>query len=112
MKESEREEARHWLEALARLYEQNGVAIREIASLDTEKTPQAWDKAFSNANVSVLMTTIEPIKKLPKPKHKELRKVKRDYTDLVKACLHVGHLYLKSYYAGGLSRWTFSKMIF
>jgi len=112
MKESEREDARHWLEAFIPLYERNESAINEIASLNNESPPQDWDKAFSNENVSALMATIEPTKKLPKPKHKELRKVKRDYTDLVKTCLHVGHLYLKSYYAGGLSRLTFAKMIY
>jgi hypothetical protein len=112
MKESEREEARHWLETFTPLYERNESVITEIASLNDKSAPQNWDKAFSNENVSTLMTSIEPINALPKPKYKELRKLRGDYTGLVKACIHVGHLYLKSYYAGGLSRLTFSKMVF
>ena len=112
MKESEKEEARHWLEGLTRLYEQNEVAIREIASLRLESSPQDWDKAYSNANVSTLISAIQPIKELPKPKPKELRKLKECYTDLVSTCLKAGHLYLKSYYAGDLSRVRYSQMIF
>ena len=112
MKESEKEEARRWLEGLTRLYEQNEVAIREIASLRLESSPQDWDKAYSNANVSTLISAIQPIKELPKPKHKELRKLKECYTDLVATCLKAGHLYLKSYYAGDLSRFRYSKMIY
>lgn len=112
MKESEREEARRWLEGLTRLYEQNEVALREIASLNTESSPEDWDKAFSNENAAALMNAIEPIKELPKPKNKELRKLKDCYRDLVSTCLKAGHLYLKSYYAGDLGRVRYSQMIF
>jgi hypothetical protein len=57
------------------------------------------------------LTSIEPVKNLPKPKYKELRKLRSDYTNLVANCLKAGHLYLKSYYAGGLSRLTLAKMV-
>ena len=112
MKDSEKEEASHWLEKLTRLYEKNRVAITEIASLRTESPPQDWDKAYSNANVRALVSAIETIKELPKPKPKELRKLKDCYRDLVATCLKAGHLYLKSYYAGDLSRLRYSQMIF
>ncbi|MFC1957011.1 hypothetical protein ACFLVY_01780 [Chloroflexota bacterium] len=112
MKDSEREAAKHWLEALTPLYEKNEAAIHEIASLNTESPPQDWDQAFSNENVSVLTTSIKPVKKLPKPKHKELRKLRNDYKNLVADCIKAGHLYLKSYYAGGWSRLTLAKMVF
>ena len=59
-------------------------------------------QAYSNANVRTLMSAIEPIKELPKPKPKELRKLKECYTDLVACCLKAGHLYLNAYYAGDL----------
>ncbi len=112
MKESEKEEASHWLEKVAHLYERNSVAIGEIANLNTESSPQDWDKAFSNENVAVLMSAIEPMKELPKPKNRELDKLKECYTDLVASCLKAGHLYLKSYDAGDLSRVGYSQMIY
>lgn len=112
MKESEKEEARHWLAVLTRLHEQNEVAICEIANLRAESPPQDWDKAYSNANVRTLMSAIESIKELPKPKPKELRKLKERYTDLVAFCLKAGHLYLNAYYAGDSSRLQHSKMMF
>ena len=112
MKESEKEEARHWLAMLTRLHEQNEVAICEIANLRAESPPQDWDKAYSNANVRTLMSAIEPIKELPKPKPKELRKLKECYTDLVACCLKAGHLYLNAYYAGDFSRLRRSKMMY
>ena len=40
MKESEKEEARRWLEGLIRLYEQNESAFREIAGLDHKSAMQ------------------------------------------------------------------------
>ncbi len=112
MKDSEKEEASHWLEKLTRLYEKNRVAITEIANLNTESSPEDWDKAFSNENVAALMSATEPIKELPKPKNKELRKLKDCYRDLASTCLKAGHLYLKSYYAGDLSRGRYSQMIY
>ena len=112
MKDSEKEEASHWLEKLTGLYEKNRVAITEVASLNTESSSKDWDKAFSNENAAALMNAIEPIKELPKPKNKELRKLKDCYRDLASTCLKAGHLYLKSYYAGDLSRLRCSQMIF
>jgi len=111
MKESEKEEARHWLEELTRLYEQDEVVIREIASLRPESSLQDWDKAYSNANVRALMSAMQPIKELPKPKPKELRKLKECYTDLVTFCLKAGHVYLNAYDAGDFSRSRRSKMM-
>jgi hypothetical protein len=112
VKDSEKEEARRWLEGLTRLHEQNEVVIREIATLGPESTPQDWDKAYSNANVRALMGAIHPVKELPKPKQKELRKLKQCYTDLVSACIKAGHLYLKAYYDEHLGRIDYHKMIF
>jgi hypothetical protein len=111
MKDSEKEEARSWLERLTHLYEQNEVAIREIAGLQPESSQQEWDKTFSNANVSALIGAIEPTKSLPRPKPKELRKIKKCYTDLVACCLKAGHLYLKAYYAGDFSCLRRSQMM-
>jgi len=112
MKESEKKEARHWLAVLTRLYEQNEVAIRDTANLDTESSPQDWDKAFSNVNVRALISAIHAVKELPKPKQKELRKLQQCYTDLVSACIKAGHLYLKAYYDKHLGRIDYHKMIF
>ena len=112
MKDSEKEEVSHWLEKLTGLYEKNRVAITEIASLNTESSPEDWDEAFSNENAAAPMNAIEPIKELPKLKNKELRKLKDCYRDLVSTCLKAGHLYLKSYYAGHLGRVRASQMIF
>ena len=58
------------------------------------------------------MSAIQPIKELPKPKHKELRKLKECYTDLVATCLKTGHLYLKAYYDKHLGRIDYHKLIF
>ena len=52
------------------------------------------------------------LKKLPKPKPKELRKLKQSFTDLINTCLQAGNLYLKAYYAKDLNRLKYSKMIF
>jgi len=112
MKDSEKEEARRWLAVLTRLYEQNEVAIRDTANLDTESSPQDWDKAYSNANVRALISAKYAVKELPKPKQKELRKLKQCYTDLVSACVGAGHLYLKAYYDEHLGRIDYHKMIF
>jgi hypothetical protein len=112
MKGLEREEARNWLEAFTPLYQRSEAVIREISSLRTDSPPQNWDEAFSNENVSILMTTIEPINELANPKYKELGKLREDYTGLVKTCSYVRQLYLKSYYAGGLSRITLTKMVY
>jgi hypothetical protein len=111
MKESEREEAGQWLELLMPLYERSEAAIREIAGLDNESTAQDWDKAFSNVNCSTLLSTMEPLEKLPKPKYKELRKLKSDYKNLVKDCIGAGNMYLKSYYAGSIKRMTLATMV-
>lgn len=112
VKESEKTEARIWAMKLMSLWEQTEVPIRAIAKLETKSSVQDWDKAFSNENSAALMNAIEPAKELPRPKQRELRKLKGCYTDLLATCLKVGHLYLKSYYAGNLSRFGYSKMIF
>ena len=114
MKESEKEEARRWLEGLIRLYEQNESAFREIAGLDHKSAMQDWDKAYSNENVRNLLSAKQVLEEevFPKSKHKDLNKLRNCFSHLVSACCGAGTVYLKSYYAGNISRKAHAGMVY
>jgi hypothetical protein len=112
MPKEEVEDARRWLNKLIQIYDRTKSVINEIVELDMDSDARDWNRVFSNENVLVLTQAIEPIKDLPKPKQKKLRKLKQDYIDLLQCCLKAGHLYLKAYYNGHLSRLNYSKLIY
>lgn len=114
MNEDEKEEARRWLESLIRLYKQNESAFHEIASLDHKSVLQDWDKVYSNENARNLLRAKQILEEevLPKSKHKSLKKLRGCFSRLVTTCCTAGTLYLKSYYAGDISRKRHAEMIF
>jgi hypothetical protein len=112
LKESEKEESRIWLKTLTSLIQQADPAIRAITSLHIESTPDDWAKAFCADNIFDLMTARQRITEIPKPNAKELRKLEKLYSDLIKACLLARDCFVNACEAEGKSKFKNAQVIY
>ena len=110
MKESEKEESRVHINVLWESYKNTELAMREIVSIVNK--PDNWTSAFSDDNVWALMTAVQPLKNLSKPKSRELRKLLKTYEDLINVRLLARHYYLAFKNSGNMSKIQLSKIIY
>lgn len=88
MKDVDREETERWLKAFMPLYEQAAALIHKIAKIDADGMPT--DLATLVEGNEKLPPILKSVKELPKPKEKELRKLKKDFQDVLDACIKAG----------------------
>ena len=85
MKEAVREETERWLKGFMPLYQQAATLIHKIAKFDAEGLPTDLPTLL-DGNVK-LPPILKSVKELPKPKEKELRKLKKDFENVLDACI-------------------------
>lgn len=88
MKEVDKEETERWLKAFMPIYEQSATLIYKIAKIDAEGLPA--DLPTLMEGNAKLPTILKSVKDLPKPKEKELHKLKKDFENVLDACIKAG----------------------
>ena len=86
MKEADREEAVRWLKTLMPWHEQAAAVVRRITKVDADGMLVSDLEDFSEAIVR-LPPILVILKKMPKPRDKELRKYKKEFEGSLDACL-------------------------
>jgi len=85
MKEADREETERWLRAFMPIYEQSAALIHRIAKFDGEGLPA--DLPTLVEGNTKLPLILKSVKEMPKPEEKELRKLKKDFENVLDACI-------------------------
>ncbi len=85
MKEEDKEKTEHWLQEFMTLYKQADTLIHKIAEVDADGTPT--DLTTLLEGYEKLPPILKSVKEIPKPKEKELRKLKRELQDILDACI-------------------------
>lgn len=85
MKGTDKKEEEQWLQAFMLLYEQAAPLIRASATLDADGLPGNL-KSLVEANEK-LRPILQSVKKMRKPKRKELRNIKKDFERALSICL-------------------------
>lgn len=86
MKEAAREEAGRWLETFMPLCEQASVFIHSVTdNVDTDGLPT--DLAVLPEVILRLSPILKSIREMPKPRAKELRRLKKDFKLTLDACI-------------------------
>lgn len=79
------EEQGQWLRVFMPLYEQVAPLIRDIAKLDTNNQPADLSTLLEGGQK--LPPILESVKKMPKPKQKELRSIKQEFEKVLHCCI-------------------------
>ncbi len=86
MKEADREEARRWLETLMPLCEQASVFIHSVTDkVNADGLPT--DLAALPEVILKLSPILKSANKMPKPRAKELRRLRKDFKLTLDACI-------------------------
>lgn len=85
MKETDREEAKRWLQAFMPLYEQAATITHNIAQVNADGLPT--DLTTLREINAKLPPILKSAKEMPKPKDKELRRLKKDFRLTLDACI-------------------------
>lgn len=86
MKEADREEARRWLEALMPLYEQASVFIHSVTDkVNADGLPT--DLTALPEVILKLSPILKSVREMPKPRHRELRRLGKDLKLTLDACI-------------------------
>ena len=109
IKEVDREEAVQLLKTLMPLSEQVAPIVRRITKVDANDMLVADLEDFLEA-VKELPPILESMKRVPKPKDKELRKYKKEIEDSLDACIKACKWYLK--FAESPSRVRLASIVF
>jgi len=108
MKDVDREERAQWLKAFMPLYEQAAPLIRNIAKVDADGSPT--DVGNLIEGYEKLPPILQSVKEIPKPREKELRKLKKDFEDLLYSCIRAGEWGIK--FVQDPSRIRFASIVF
>ena len=85
MKEEDKEETEHWLQEFMTLYEQAETLILKIAKVDADGMPTDLRTLMEGSEK--LPPILKSVKEISKPKEKELRKLKKEFQDILDACI-------------------------
>jgi len=85
MKEVDREEAERWLKTFMSLYDQAATLTQNIAQVDADGLPTDLT-ALKEIGIK-LPPILKSVKEMPKPKGKELRRLKKDFKLTLDACI-------------------------
>jgi hypothetical protein len=85
IKDVDGEEAERWLKAFMSVYEQAAISIHKIAELDADGFPADLITLLEGS--VKLPPMLKCVKEIPKPKEKELRKLKQDSEHVLDACI-------------------------
>lgn len=85
MKETDRKEAERWLQAFMPLYEQATTITHNIAQVNADGLPT--DLTTLREINAKLPPILKSAKEMPKPKDKELRRLKKDFRLTLDACI-------------------------
>ena len=88
MKEVDKAEAEEFLKVFMPLYEQADTLIHKIVEKDADGLPASLETLIEAANK--LLPILLSLQELPKPKYKELRRLKKEFNDVLKACIQAG----------------------
>jgi hypothetical protein len=85
MKEIDREETEQWLKTFMSLYQQAIMATPKISEVDRDGVPT---DVTALREISIkLLPILKSVKEMPKPKNKELRRLKKDLKLTLEACI-------------------------
>lgn len=82
-----------WLQEFMLLYQKDDTLVQKIVKVDANGSPadlQTLIKGYEK-----LPSILQAIKELPKPKEKELRKLKDNYRDVLVSCIKAGDWAIK-----------------
>jgi hypothetical protein len=85
MKEIDREEVERWLQKIMPLYEQTAILTQNIAQVNADGLPTDLT-ALREISIK-LPPILKSVKEMPKPKSKELRRLKKDFKLALDACI-------------------------
>ena len=108
MKNVDSEEAERWLKAFMPLYEQAATLTHKISEVDNDGVPTDLT-ALREINAK-LPPILKSVKEMPKPKSKELRRLKKDFKLALDACIKASKWRLKQ--SQKSSRFRFSVTVF
>jgi len=108
MKEIDREGAEQWLKTFMSLYEQTIIITPKISEVDSDGMPTDVT-ALIEINIK-LLPILKSLKEMPKPKNKELRRLRKDFKLTLDACITAGKWGIKLNQKS--SRFRFSVTIF
>ncbi len=96
----DKEDKEQWLDTFLPMYEQAKLKIDTIINFNILSDNLAVDNAAANIKQVILTASnlkfiLDIYDKLPEPRDKELRKVRRDFQDLLTACVSNGAMWLK-----------------
>ena len=88
MKEIDKEEAEQWLKIFMPLYEQAIMLTPKIPEVDSDGVPT---DVTALREISIkLLPVLKSLKEMPKPKNKELRRLRKDLKLTLDACISAG----------------------
>jgi len=93
MKDSANEAKEQWLKSFMVIYKQASPLINTVAKLDAEGQPAGPDsflEAYQN-----FRPLLQSLKEMPKPSHKELRNIKKDFEKTLSMCVKAGEMMIK-----------------
>jgi hypothetical protein len=93
MKEVDREEAEKWLKTFMILYQQASALTHKISEVNADGLPS--DLTALKEASEKLPPILKSVKEMPKPKEKELRRLKKDLRLTVDACIKAGKWVIK-----------------
>ena len=108
MKELDREEAERWLKAFMLLYEQAANLIHNISEVNADGLPTDLT-ALMEMGIK-LPPILKSVKEMPKPKEKELRRLKKDFKLTLDACISASKWGIK--HSQKANRFRFSVTVF
>ena len=86
MKEADREEAKRWLETLMPLYEQASIFIHSVTDkVNADGLPT--DLTALPEVILKLSPVLKSVREMPKPRHRELRRLWKDLKLTLDACI-------------------------
>jgi hypothetical protein len=109
MKGVDREAREEWLKAFMPLYEQAAPLIRNIAK-KVDADGLQTDVGSLVEGYEKLPPILQSVKEIPKPKEKELRKLKKDFEDLLYSYIRAGEWGIK--FVQDPSRIRFGSIVF
>lgn len=108
MKEIDREEAQRWLKLFIPLYEQAATLTHNIAQVNADGLPT---DLTSLREISIKLPPIlKSVKEMPKPKSRELRRLKKDFKLALDACIKASKWRIKQ--SQKSNRFRFSVTVF
>ena len=82
-----------WLQEFVTLYKEAAPSIQNITKLDAEGMPSAPMTLIQESNR--LESIMDSLKRLPKPKEKELRNMQKNFEKALSACIKAGDMGFK-----------------